>query len=286
MSRAHPEDRSLANYFDLIRDLPLLTPEQERINGRLWQRDRDPEGLRKLVEGNLRFVVKEALKFQGKGLDLIDLVSEGNLGLIEAAKRFDPERENKFLTYAVWWVRQSIFRALAEYGNRIRLPQKLAGQVAMLNRVTHRVQNELGRMPTLQELADACHLPAQEVERLQVLQRTTIPLSTEQELGDSGLTLGDRMEQNSVPSPMEVMDQESFLDQFRMTLALLKEKERRIIGMHYGLDGGEPMTLECIGQSFQPQICKERVRQIEERAFTKVRDHSKRLMGSFLLAPT
>ena len=282
MSRKNPEDRSLANYFDLIRDLPLLTPEQERSNGRLWQRDRDPEGLRKLVEGNLRFVVKEAMKFQGKGLDLIDLISEGNLGLIEAAKRFDPERENKFLTYAVWWVRQSIFRALAEYGNRIRLPQKLAGQLALLNRVTCRVENELGRAPTIQELADASHFPAQEIERLLLLKRTTIPLSTEQLLGDSGLTLGDRMEQTIQPSAMEVMDQEAFLDQFRMTLAQLQEKERRIIGMHYGLDGGEPMTLECIGQSFQPQICKERVRQIEERAFMKVRDHAKGLLGSFL----
>jgi RNA polymerase primary sigma factor len=286
MSRPYPEDRSLSNYFDLIRDLPLLTQEQERINGRLWQRDRDPEGLRKLVEGNLRFVVKEAMNFQGKGLDLIDLISEGNLGLIEAAKRFDPERENKFLTYAVWWVRQSIFRALAEYGNRIRLPQKVAGQIAMLNRVTRRVENELGRTPTLQELADACHFPVPEIERLLVLKRTTIPLSTEQELGDSGLTLGDRMEQTVQPSPMEVMDQESFLAQFRMTLGMLKEKERRIIGMHYGLDGAEPMTLECIGQSFNPQICKERVRQIEERAFSRVRDQAKGFLGSFLFAPT
>ena len=106
MPQRHLEERSLDKYFDSIRDLPLLTAEQERINGRLWQRDRNPEGLRMLVEGNLRFVVKEARKFQGMGLDLLDLISEGNLGLIEAAKRFDPERENKFLTYASWWVRQ------------------------------------------------------------------------------------------------------------------------------------------------------------------------------------
>jgi RNA polymerase primary sigma factor len=120
----HLEERSLDKYFDSIRDLPLLTAEEERINGRLWQNDRNPEGLRYLVEGNLRFVVKEARKFQGMGLDLLDLISEGNLGLIEAAKRFDPERENKFLTYASWWVRQAIFHALAEHGSKIRLPRR------------------------------------------------------------------------------------------------------------------------------------------------------------------
>ena len=104
MPQRHLEERSLDKYFDSIRGLPLLTADQERLYGRMWQKDRNPEGLRMLVEGNLRFVVKEARKFQGMGLDLLDLISEGNLGLIEAAKRFDPERENKFLTYASWWV--------------------------------------------------------------------------------------------------------------------------------------------------------------------------------------
>jgi RNA polymerase primary sigma factor len=282
MLQRFSEDRSLTRYFDLIRDLPLLTAEEERINGRLWQRDRNPEGLRLLVEGNLRFVVKEAMKFQGKGLDLIDLISEGNLGLIEAAKRYDPERENKFLTYAVWWIRQSLFRALADYGNKIRLPQKLAGQLALLTRITCMVENQLGRAPTIQDLVNASHFTAAEIERLQLLKRSTIPLSTEQVLGESGMTLGDRMEQTTEPSALETMDQESFLNQIRLTLAQLREKERRIIGLHYGLDGGEPMTLESIGQCFEPQICKERVRQIEERAFMKIRDHSKDFLGAFL----
>ena len=125
------------------------------------------------MEGNLRFVVKEARKFEGMGLDLLDLISEGNLGLIEAAKRFDPERQNKFLTYASWWVRQAIFHALAEHGNKIRLPQKVAGHLVQLNRVTQRLSQALGRTPMLQEIAEAASLSIEDVERYQLLQQTT-----------------------------------------------------------------------------------------------------------------
>ena len=177
-----------------------------------------------LVEGNLRFVVKEARKFQGMGLDLLDLISEGNLGLIEAAKRFDPERENKFLTYASWWVRQAIFHALAEHGSKIRLPQKVAGHLVQLNRITHRLGQDLGRVPTVQDIVDASHFSAEEVERLQLLQQTTSTVSTEQGMGESDLTLGDSLEQTIEPSPMDTMDQESFLDQVRLSLGLLERE--------------------------------------------------------------
>lgn len=283
MPQRHLEERSLDKYFDSIRDLPLLTAEEERINGRLWQRDRNPEGLRMLVEGNLRFVVKEARKFQGMGLDLLDLISEGNLGLIEAAKRFDPERENKFLTYASWWVRQAIFHALAEHGSKIRLPQKVAGHLVQLNRLVHRLSQELGRAPSVQELVEAN--PAftpEEVERLQLLQQTTATVSTEQGMGESDLTLGDSLEQSIEPSAMETMDQESFLDQVRLSLEMLNPKERTIITLHFGLNGHEPVTLEKIGQAFVPPISRERVRQIEERAFMKIRERRRVLLGQFL----
>jgi RNA polymerase primary sigma factor len=279
----HLEERSLDKYFDSIRDLPLLTAEEERFYGRMWQNDRNPEGLRMLVEGNLRFVVKEARKFQGMGLDLLDLISEGNLGLIEASKRFDPERENKFLTYASWWVRQAIFHALAEHGSKIRLPQKVAGHLVQLNRLTHRLGQELGHPPTVTEIVAAN--PAfteEEVERLQLLQQTTSTVSTEQGMGESDLTLGDSLEQSIEPSAMETMDQESFLDQVRLSLAMLTEKERKIIALHFGLDGAEPVTLEKIGQTFDPPISRERVRQIEERAFLKIRERRKQLLGQFL----
>jgi len=279
----HLEERSLDKYFDSIRDLPLLVGDEERKYGRMWQNDNNPEGLRYLVEGNLRFVVKEARKFQGMGLDLLDLISEGNLGLIEAAKRFDPERENKFLTYASWWVRQAIFHALAEHGSKIRLPQKVAGHLVQLNRMTNRLGQELGRPPTVQDIvAAAPQFSAEEVERLQVLQQTTSTVSTEQGMGDGDLTLGDSLEQHIEPSPMEAMDNEAFQEQVRQSLGMLTEKERRIITLHFGLDGVEPMTLEKIGRSFDPGISRERVRQIEERAFGKIRERRRVLLGQFL----
>lgn len=283
MAQRHQDERSLDKYFDSIRDLPLLTAAEERKYGRLWQNERNPEGLKMLVEGNLRFVVKEARKFQGMGLDLLDLISEGNLGLIEAAKRFDPERENKFLTYASWWVRQAIFHALAEHGSKIRLPQKVAGRLVQMNRVMHRLAQDLGRMPNAAEIvAAAPQFTEEEVERLQLLQQTTNTVSTEQGVGDSELTLGDSLEQDIEPSALETMDQASFLDQVRLSLDMLSEKERRIITLHFGLNGAEAMTLECIGKSFDPPISRERVRQIEERAFQKIRERRRVLLGSFL----
>jgi RNA polymerase primary sigma factor len=282
MASRHMDEQSLDKYFDLIRDLPLLTVEEERSNGRSWQRDRNPEGLRKLVEGNLRFVVTVARRFQGMGLDLLDLISEGNLGLVEAAKRFDPERENKFLTYAVWWVRQAIFRALTEHGNKLRLPQKVAGQLGQLNRITHRLEQDLGRAPNVQDLVQASSFTLAEVERMQQLQQTISPMSTESSLGDSDLTLADQIEQTTEPSAMAVLDQESFLAQLHQGLGMLKEKERLIIHLHFGLDGREPATLEGIGQSFIPPISRERVRQIEAGAFKKIRESRKDLLSQFL----
>ena len=278
----HLEERALDKYFDSIRHLPLLKPEEERINGRLWRNDRNPEGLRKLVEGNLRFVVKEARKFEGMGLDLLDLISEGNLGLIEAAKRFDPTRENKFLTYASWWVRQAIFHALAEHGSKIRLPQKVAGHLVQLNRAAQKLTQALGRPPLIPELADATHFSTEEVERLQLLQQTTSTVSTEQGLGDTDLTVGDSLEQGVEPSALQTLDQESFQFQMEASLAALNEKERRILALHFGLHGQEPMTLEQIGRSFDPPISRERVRQLEERAFAKIRDRRRSELEGFL----
>lgn len=287
MPQRHLEEHSLDKYFDSIRDLPLLTAEEEHIYGEMWQNQANPqeiraEGLRHLVEGNLRFVVKEARKFQGMGLDLLDLISEGNLGLIEAAKRFDPTRENKFLTYASWWVRQAIFHALAEHGSKIRLPQKVAGHLVQLSRITNRLSQELGRPPQVQEIVALSHFSREEVERLQLLQQTTCTVSTEQGVGESDLTLGDSLEQTTEPSPLETLDQESFLDQVRLSLAILNDKERAIIKRHFGMDGSDPMTLEKIGQAFTPPISRERVRQIEERAFAKIRERRKVLLGQFL----
>jgi RNA polymerase primary sigma factor len=158
----------------------------------------------------------------------------------------------------------------------------VAGHLVQLNRIAHRLGQDLGRTPTVQDIVDASHFSSEEVERLQLLQQTTSTVSTEQGMGESDLTLGDSLEQTIEPSPMDTMDQESFLDQVRLSLGLLNEKERRIIALHFGLDGSDPMTLERIGQSFEPPISRERVRQIEERAFMKIRDRRRVLLGQFL----
>ncbi len=278
----HLEERALDKYFDSIRHLPLLTADEERLYGHMWQDERNAEGLRKLVEGNLRYVVKEARKFEGMGLDLLDLISEGNLGLIEAAKRFDPMRENKFLTYASWWVRQAIFHALAEHGTKIRLPQKVAGHLVQLNRHTGKLAQSLGRQPTVAEIAEASSFSIEEVTRLQVLQQTTNTISTEQGMGDTDLTVGDSLEQEVEPSAMRSLDHEAFLSQLQKCLDSLSEKERRILSLHFGLNNHEPMTLEQIGRSFVPPISRERVRQIEERAFNKIRERRREVLCDFL----
>ena len=160
---------------------------------------------------------------------------------------------------------------------------QVAGHLVQLNRLVNRLGQELGHPPSVQELVAAN--PAftlEEVERLQLLQQTTSTVSTEQGMGESELTLGDSLEQSIEPSAMETMDQESFLDQVRLSLEMLNVKERTIITLHFGLNGHEPVTLEKIGQTFVPPISRERVRQIEERAFMKIRERRRVLLGQFL----
>ena len=151
-----------------------------------------------------------------------------------------------------------------------------------LNRVTQKLSQSLGRPPMLQEIAQAANLSIEEVERLQVLQQTTSTVSTEQGLGDSDLTVGDSLEQEVEPSAMHTLDQEAFLEQIEASLASLSEKERRIITLHFGIGGEDPLTLEQIGKKFDPPISRERVRQLEERAFARIRERRREVLGGFL----
>jgi len=175
-----------------------------------------------------------------------------------------------------------LFHALAEHGDKISLPEKVAWQIAKLNRITQRLEQKLGRPPSLQEIIGASSFSLEEVERLQRLQQTITPVSTDASFGDSDLTLADNMEQTTECSAMDVLDQEAFLDQLRLGLDLLKEKERIVIDLHFGLNGEEPKTLEDIGQTFVPPISRERVRQIEAGAFKKIRERRRDLLGQFL----
>lgn len=273
----------LLAYFHDLSSLPLLDWDEERALGHLWQRDRDPEGIRGLVEGNLRFVVKEARRYQGLGLDIQDLVSAGNLGLIAGAMRFDPGRENRFLTYAAWWIKQSIFHALAEIGRRIRLPQKVAGNVVQLNRILGRLTDGLGREPTLEEILAEGTFSGRELDRLLTIKQSEITTAADE--NDYNWHHPDNQTPARDPSPEEDLDANEFKAQMKSLLAALDRRERVILTRHYGLGCRDAETLESIGQSFKPPISRERVRQIEERTFSRIRSRWGGLLEPYLGEP-
>jgi RNA polymerase primary sigma factor len=251
---------------DLAKFKPLSAEEEQALGRRI--REGDQEALDRLVEANLRFVVHYAKRYRGLGMSYMDLIHEGSLGLIEAAKRFDPDRNVKFISYAVWWVRQAIFHALSEHARVFRLPQKLSGQVSRLETARERLKSELERAPTTEELAERTAFSKDEVERLLLAAGDDVSLSTA--VGDDGnLELGDTLEQDTVPSVEVEMIRTSFERRIQDMVGGLDEKEREVIRMRFGLDGDEPKTLQEIGETMG--LSRERIRQIESRAKEKLR---------------
>lgn len=272
-------------YYRELAAMPLLTKEEEQSFGRMWQKSRDPRGINGLVEGNLRFVIKEARKFRGLGLDLPDLISEGNLGLITAAMRFDPERENRFLTYAAWWIRQAIFHALAEQGQIIRLPAKVSSLIGHLERKTQTLNQESGLAITQQKIAESLLLDVKAVDRLQQWQIMLDVLPITECLADYGVTGapdGIGLQMDAFEGDQDNLDQEAFLEQIDASMASMNDKERTIVSLHFGIGGEEPLTLEQIGRLFEPPVSRERIRQIEERAFERIRTRRREVLGGFL----
>ena len=276
-------------YYRTLSELPLLTKEEEDSFGRLWQEKHDQRGINGLVEGNLRFVVKEARKFRGLGLDLPDLISEGNLGLIAAAMRFDPMRENRFLTYAGWWVRQSIFRALKEHGQSIRLPDKVSNLVRQLARETQALNQRYGRVATRLEIAASMSIDVITVERLQQLQLMLAVFPINEHLVDLGITdvidgIGCELETDE--TAFNIVEEEAFFGELNASLCTLSEKERSIISLRFGFGDDEPMTLDQIGKLFTPSCSRERIRQLEERALSRILERRRRFLSCFLRRPS
>jgi RNA polymerase primary sigma factor len=266
---------SLNAYIREISGFQPLSTEREKELARAIQQG-DVEALKELVEANLRFVVSYSKRYRGLGMSFLDLIHEGTLGLIEAAKRFDPDRNVRFISYAVWWVRQAIFHALSEHSRAFRLPQKLSGQVSKVDTMRERLKSELERDPTTAELAQKTSLTEAQVQNVLLVAGGDLSLSTA--VGDDGkLELGDVLQQASVPSIEMQLMRSSFEQRVHKLVSGLDAKEQQVIRMRFGLDDEDPKTLQEIGEILG--LSRERVRQIESKAKEKLRRNSASLRG-------
>lgn len=270
---------SLEKYLNDISNFGLLSTQDEiELTKRIRQNDR--EALEKLVQSNLRFVVKVAKEYQNQGLPLTDLINEGNLGLIKAAKRFDETRGFKFISYGVWWIRQSILKALAEHSRVVRLPLNRLGTITKVNQTIRCFEQKHGRTPTFHEMSTELEIPVADVSR--AMATSTFHLSIDQTPGYSeNGSLKDLLKNPDAVSPDGDIIKESLKGEIKRVLKTLSPREQKIIMMYFGIDHERPYTLEEIGEYLK--LTRERVRQIKERALSKLRHQSRcENLSSFL----
>ena len=270
---------SLDQYLKEISAYPLIDQAEEV---RLAQHIRkgDAEALDKLVRSNLRFVVSVAKKYQNQGVPLSDLTNEGNLGLIRAAHKFDETKGIKFISYAVWWIRQAILQALAEQSRIVRVPLNRAGALHRIGRRSSTLLQELGREPTVEEIASDLDISQEEVERTLAISQSHLSLDAPITPGEDNRLLDYLPDQYS-PGPEDEAYEHALKNTIEEALATLKEREAKILGLYFGLDDQEPMTLEEIGSLLG--ITRERVRQIKEKALLRLRHASRaRFLETFV----
>jgi len=267
---------SVTIYLHEIARFPLLSVEEEKLLG--WQikhgnKKEAQEARRRLIEGNLRLVISIAKKHTNRRLSLMDLIQEGNLGLMRAVDKFDYRRGYKFSTYATWWIRQSINRAIADKARTIRIPVHMMDAIDRLLRVNQGLTQEYGREPTEEELAEEMQVSSEKVG--QIAKASRYPISLEYHLGEEedSDTLGDFIEDKKAPQPAEVATNELLKEQLNYILASLPPKERRVIELRFGLGDGRSRTLEEVGEEFN--VTRKRVRQIEAKALRKLRHPSR-----------
>ncbi|MDX2415434.1 MAG: sigma-70 family RNA polymerase sigma factor [Bacteroidales bacterium] len=257
---------SLDKYLQEIGKVDLISPEEEvRLARRIKKSDNDALG--RLVKANLRFVVSVAKQYQNQGMSLPDLINEGNLGLIKAAQRFDETRGFKFISYAVWWIRQAILQALAEQARIVRLPVNKIGSINKINRVFARLEQEFEREPSAQEIAEVLEMAPGEVK--QVLKSNGRTVSMDAPIsGEEDNNMYDVIQSDDNPSPDKHLINESLTYEIERALSTLSLREAKVIKLYFGISMKHPLTLEEIGEELG--LTRERVRQIKEKALKRI----------------
>ena len=266
------ESRSLDKYLQEIGAVNLITPEEE-VELAVRIKDGDRTALERLVNANLRFVVSVSKQYQNQGLTLCDLINEGNLGLIKAAQRFDETRGFKFISYAVWWIRQSILQALAEQARIVRLPLNRVGALSKLSRAYSELEQKYEREPSSEELARLLDLPEETVSETMKVSGRHVSMDAPMQAGDDSTTLLGILESADDPKPDSILINESLSKEIQRSLATLSEREREVICHYFGLAGRTEMSLEDIGDKFG--LTRERVRQIKEKGIKRLKQTSR-----------
>jgi RNA polymerase primary sigma factor len=260
-------DNGIKIYLHEIGRVPLLKPHEEvELAARIKKGDRNART--KMIKANLRLVVKIAHDYSHLGLPLLDLISEGNIGLMKAVERFDPKKGGKLSTYAAWWIKQSIKRALANQAKTIRLPVHLVDRISKMKRIALELSERLGREPTDSELAAKLGLPRAKVAQLRTI--SVRPASLDAPIGDDeGTVFAEVVGDENARTPYEMLRDKNMHQEVRQMLKELDQREAEILTLRFGLDGNRPRTLETVGRKFK--ITRERVRQIQNIALHKLR---------------
>ena len=275
------ETASLDKYLQEIGREDMITADEE-VQLAIKIRNGDKKALERLTRANLRFVVSVAKQYQNQGMTLPDLINEGNIGLIKAAERFDETRGFKFISYAVWWIRQSILQALAEQARMVRLPLNKIGIINKINRAYSELEQKNERPPSVDELADFLECSAEDVR--QSLSNSGRHVSMDASLvegDDSSSSMYDLLSNESMPNPDSELETESLKKDIERSLRTLASRECDVVQMYYGLNGKYPLTLEEIGEKFD--LTRERVRQIKEKAIRRLKHTSRsRMLKTYL----